>query len=262
MRKKITVLSIAVLLILSLSNYIIFAEGIFDLSHKDNGKIRINYDIADGKYKVMVEKDDTKYFYDLQGEADFLLQMGSGDYTVSILKNIEKNKHIFQEMIDFSVKLENERLPFLQSAVPVIWDKSTETVKFTAELTAKLKSDEEKAKAVYTYIIKNISYDYEKIKKLGTDYMPDADQILEEGRGICYDYAVLYASMLRSIGIPTKLVKGYKNDIDGYHAWNEVYISEKGWVIVDTTYDSIYLENGTSINPVKNIKDYNKVREY
>ena len=68
--------------------------------------------------------------------------------------------------------------------------------------------------------------------------------------------------MLRSIGIPTKLVKGYKNDIDGYHAWNEVYISEKGWVIVDTTYDSIYLENGTSINPVKNIKDYNKVREY
>lgn len=165
-------------------------------------------------------------------------------------------------MIDFSVKLENERLPFLQSAVPVIWDKSTETVKFTAELTDKLKSDEEKAKAVYTYIIKNISYDYEKIKKLGTDYMPDADQILEEGRGICYDYAVLYASMLRSIGIPTKLVKGYKNDIDGYHAWNEVYISEKGWVIVDTTYDSIYLENGTSINPVKNIKDYNKVREY
>lgn len=262
MRKKTTLLSIAVLLILSLSNYIVFAGDIFDLSFKDHGKIRVNYDITDGKYKVMVEKDDIKYFYDLQDEADFPLQMGSGDYTVSILKNIEQNRYTTKGTINFKVELENKRLSFLQSAVPVRWDKATETAKLAAELTDKLKSDEEKVKAVYTYVIKNIKYDYEKIKNLNTDYLPDTDKILEEGRGICYDYAVLYAAMLRSIGIPTKLVKGYKNDIDGYHAWNEVYISEKGWVIMDTTYDSIYLENGTSINPVKNIKEYNKVREY
>ncbi len=47
--------------------------------------------------------------------------------------------------------------------------------------------------------------------------------------------------MLRSIDIPTKLVMGYKNDIEKYHAWNEVYLDGK-WINLDTTYDSAYVQ--------------------
>ena len=44
--------------------------------------------------------------------------------------------------------------------------------------------------------------------------------------------------MLRSQGIPTKLVKGYSDNVDGYHAWNEVYINEE-WITIDTTLDAV-----------------------
>ena len=38
--------------------------------------------------------------------------------------------------------------------------------------------------------------------------------------------------MLRSQGIPTKLVFGYVSPDDLYHAWNMFYTKETGWVTV------------------------------
>ncbi|MBU5438687.1 transglutaminase domain-containing protein [Tissierella sp. MSJ-40] len=66
--------------------------------------------------------------------------------------------------------------------------------------------------------------------------------------------------MLRSQGIPTKLVKGYKNDLKAYHAWNEVLL-DNNWVIVDTTYDAALGKNKDN-NMLKNSVEYNKIREY
>jgi hypothetical protein len=32
---------------------------------------------------------------------------------------------------------------------------------------------------------------------------------------------------------------GYTSNVNGYHAWNEVYMeSSKKWIVVDSTYDS------------------------
>lgn len=47
-------------------------------------------------------------------------------------------------------------------------------------------------------------------------------------KGICFDYAALMTSMLRSQNIPTKLEVGYSGD--AYHAWISTYIDDKGWV--------------------------------
>ena len=63
-----------------------------------------------------------------------------------------------------------------------------------------------------------------------TTYTPDIEAIMSSRKGICFDYAAVMASMLRSQGIPTKLVMGYVPQ--GYHAWNEVYFEGVGWVIV------------------------------
>lgn len=45
--------------------------------------------------------------------------------------------------------------------------------------------------------------------------------------------------MLRSQGIPAKLVKGNApKNAAGYHSWNEVHgETKKAWVVIDTTYD-------------------------
>lgn len=83
----------------------------------------------------------------------------------------------------------------------------------------------------------HISYDSKKINTIDDSYVPELDKILATKQGICYDYSSLFAGILRSQGIPTKLVKGYKSDLGTYHAWNEVLIDGE-WKVIDTTYDA------------------------
>jgi hypothetical protein len=82
--------------------------------------------------------------------------------------------------------------------------------------------------------------------------------------GICYDFASLFAGMLRSIGIPAKLVKGYADNIDGYHAWNEVYIKETDeWITIDTSFDAQMKKAGKTFKMIKDSGDgYSKLKVY
>ena len=66
-------------------------------------------------------------------------------------------------------------------------------------------------------------------------------------RGFCEHFSSAFAYMLRAAGVPTRVVTGYQggevNPVDGYvvvrqadaHAWNEVWLGERGWVRVDPT---------------------------
>jgi len=54
------------------------------------------------------------------------------------------------------------------------------------------------------------------------------DSVLAEKKGICFDYASLMTGMLRSQGIPCKLVVGYAGK--AYHAWISVWTAETGWI--------------------------------
>ena len=80
-----------------------------------------------------------------------------------------------------------------------------------------------------------MSYDKQKAATVESGYIPVPDQILAEGKGICFDYASLAASMLRSQGIPTKIIFGYVAPNDLYHAWNMFYTEESGWTSVEFT---------------------------
>src|SRR5699024_7509185 len=113
----------------------------------------------------------------------------------------------------------------------------------------------EKIKIIYNYITNNIKYDNEKAYIVQADYIPSIDDTFKFQSGICYDYAVLTAAMLRSLDIPTKLLMGYKSDIEKYHAWNEAYINGK-WIIIDTTYDSAYVQNEVPIAMIKDSNEY------
>lgn len=97
-------------------------------------------------------------------------------------------------------------------------------------------------------LLEDWSYDTEKRDRLYAvetpRYLPNLNELVEQKKGICFDFSSLVATVLRANGIPTKIVNGYV-DNRIYHSWNEVY-SEGEWKIIDMPYllsgskDSIY----------------------
>ena len=128
-----------------------------------------------------------------------------------------------------------------------------------AELTKGMETDLDKVTAIYHYVINNITYDYDLAATVPSGYLPDVDAVLTSGTGICFDYAAVMASMLRSQNIPCKLIVGYAGTV--YHAWINVYIEGVGWV------DHLIYFNGEDwslIDPtfVSNGKDNPAVLKY
>ncbi len=192
--------------------------------------------------KIMVTKGDVKYTYDIKTDGSYPLQLGNGKYTVSIFDNIEGNRYRRIETEEVELKLADNNKVFLQSNQIVDWDHDMEAVKKAQELTEGIESNEEKIIEIYNFIINNIRYDRMKVKNLQTGYLPSIDCILEDKKGICYDYSALFAAMLRSLGIPAKLIMGReKNNMDIYHAWNQVYLEDTDeWITIDTAYDATF----------------------
>ncbi|MCH8273539.1 MAG: transglutaminase domain-containing protein [Armatimonadetes bacterium] len=64
----------------------------------------------------------------------------------------------------------------------------------------------------------------------------DAREILKTKEGVCRDYSILTATLLRAAGIPAKLVTGavYADGAFYYHAWVEAWTGG-GWLALDPT---------------------------
>jgi transglutaminase-like putative cysteine protease len=238
-----------------------------DLNFISSGIVKVKAsNLEQKRLKLMVEKEGMAYYYDLKGDGNpesFPLQMGNGRYSISILENLEGDEYYFVSTREATLDLKDDKKVFLNSIQSINWSRSALTAEKAGELVKDAGSEEEKVRNIYDFIISNIKYDFKKLDKLPEGYIPDADSVLKDGKGICYDFSSLFAAMLRSAGIPAKLVKGYAGDVKGYHAWNEVYLeSAGGWVAIDTTYDSQMKASGVKIDMIKNGEGYTKVREY
>jgi transglutaminase-like putative cysteine protease len=81
---------------------------------------------------------------------------------------------------------------------------------------------------------------FQHVQKKGLDrgYAP-AIATLESKSGDCTEHSVLLSALLRSVGIPTRIVDGVVVDHTnaGYHEWVEVDLG-KGFVAVDPTFDA------------------------
>ena len=77
-------------------------------------------------------------------------------------------------------------------------------------------------------MIRNFTYDYDKAASVKSGYLPVVDEVFQSNTGICFDYAAVMASMLRTQNIPTRLEVGYVGE--EYHAWISTYIKDVGWV--------------------------------
>ena len=213
--------------------------------------------------KVTVEKGGEKYVYTIKDNnpVTLPLQMGNGAYSIRVLENIggAKYRPVAGDTVNVTVFDENK--VYTNSIQIIHFNSGMTSIKDLSALSDKGKNTNEKIDIIYRFIIGNIEYDYDLVKNLPKDYVPVIDVVYARRKGICYGYASLFASALRSFGVPAKLQMGYCAELKEYHAWNEILIDGK-WVKVDTTYDAAYQKAKLSFSMVKDNKKYSVVRQY
>ncbi len=212
-----------------------------DITSADMGVIKVTYSGECGKVKVRITKGEAVYDYDLDPAGTvFPLQSGSGTYNIKVLENVSGKTYAVALDEDFSADIKSEFAPYLVPSQYINYSQSDDCVYKAAELCAGKNGTVEKAAAMFGYITSNVKYDKELAASVKSGYVPNPDKTLESGKGICFDYASLFASMCRSQNIPTKLVMGYVRG-NVYHSWNEIYTEESGWVTVDIFLSLIHI---------------------
>jgi hypothetical protein len=132
------------------------------------------------------------------------------------------------------------------------------TKNFTTEL--------EKARAIYSWISQNISYntgifpEARAIKKYPVSYYDEdtltiwssgnemtARKVLKRRMAICDGYSKLFVTMCEYAGLRSEIITGYARNSSGRaerfrtnHAWNAVMV-DSNWYLVDVTWGSGYL---------------------
>lgn len=192
---------------------------------------------SSSRLKFQVSKGEMSYNYDLPGDNTPIvvpLNMGDGPYNFRVMQNTSGNNYVELFSVIENVKLNSEVAPFLVPNMFVDYDESSAVTAKARELAEGCANQADIVRNVYDWVVENITYDHDKAAQLAevTGYVPNPDETLSSGTGICFDYASLGAAMLRSLGIPCKVVTGYVSPDNVYHAWNMVYIDGE-WVSVE-----------------------------
>lgn len=112
------------------------------------------------------------------------------------------------------------------------------------KITANATNNYARALAIETYLRQNLGY---TLELPGEEPDPLANFLFQRKKGHCEYFASSMAVMLRTLGIPARVVNGFRggqyNDLNqtwiirgrDAHSWVEVYFPEYGWVTFDPT---------------------------
>lgn len=127
------------------------------------------------------------------------------------------------------------RLPALDRRIPQLAE----------QVTASAGNNYDKALALETYLRTHFAYSLQLSRTVPHD--PLANFLFERKQGHCEYFASSMAVMLRTLGIPSRVVNGFRtgefNDLTSQyvvrasnaHSWVEVYFPSYGWVAFDPT---------------------------
>ncbi len=140
--------------------------------------------------------------------------------------------------------------PYLLNGGATLWD--TQTEELADEICADSDTDAEKVQVIYNWMIANFEYDYNY--KVLLQYF-DVRRTLSTRKGVCYDFANLFAVLCRSQSIPCYVV-----DVTPYdrstasHTWNRVYY-DGFWWDVDVTNDISCTASGKTLYGFRKLDD-------
>ncbi len=223
----------AAVLVPAASNSVTYQNGKVkvDASNVSQGYVMILYSGGKEKIKVQISKGEVTYTYDLNARDSyevFPFSEGDGTYSVKVFENVTGSQYAQVFSKDIAVTMADPFLPFLYPNQYVNFTEGSTAIQTGNQVAAGAADELDIVSRVFNYVVDNLTYDVQKAQTVQSGYLPDIDAVLAAKKGICFDYAALMTAMLRSQGIPTKLVVGYTGD--AYHAWVSVYVKSIGWV--------------------------------
>lgn len=212
-----------------------------DSSNANEGKVTVkytNYTTDNIRIYVLYNFNScTGYnIKDITKDTVISLTNGIGTYYIEVVKNNGNTETIIAtETIE--VTSIDEFLPFLHSTYAVCWNEDMEVIKVAKKLTKDIYNSSEKINVIKEFVINSLTYmpndnkDYSK-----WTYFPNINDIYLEGKGVCTDFATMFAGICRSQNIPCKLITGYAGTRDTLHVWVEVYNGNR-WETIDLTLE-------------------------
>ena len=194
-----------------------------------------------GDYRVLEIKSDGSIYINHGGESlvgsDGDSQQTIGAYTA------EADTRNTEPFVRDSVSREYPpRVAVLYLQLPRLDPRIAQLAK---QITASANSNYSRARAVEQYLQSNFGYTLELPGNREPD--PLAHFLFERKKGHCEYFASSMTVMLRTLGIPARVVNGFRggeyNDLTGSymirekdaHSWVEAYFPEYGWVTFDPT---------------------------
>lgn len=130
--------------------------------------------------------------------------------------------------------------------------KESDLIELTKYLIQPAKTQLEKARVLFVWIVNNINYD-DVAYNTGNYPVYTAQNVLKSKKAVCEGFSVLYEAMCTSGGLEAEKIHGYSKGY-GYHlgqrmtetnhAWNAVKI-DKQWRLFDVTWAE---GNGKNVN--------------
>ncbi len=164
--------------------------------------------------------------------ADQIIEPFSGDF-------IKSKVPIWTEQLERQLQdIFNQKYAWLDADIPADIEQAA------VAITKSYQAPDEKARALYNWVGSRITYDWDKVNRYESEGIwleQTADDTFRTRRGVCIDYARLYAVMARSIDLNVKIVTGLGYDGRGGfgpHAWNEVQLANGQWAPLDATWHS------------------------
>ncbi len=140
--------------------------------------------------------------------------------------------------------------PYLLNGCATLWD--TQTEELADEICADCDTSAEKVQAIYNWIIRNCEYDYDY--SVFIQYF-NVRRTLHTRKGVCYDFAHLFAALCRSQNIPCYVVDGAPYDrTTEDHTWNRVCYGVSWWD-VDVTNDISCAASGKTLYGFRKLDD-------
>ena len=194
-----------------------------DCSNMSEGYIMVKAKKTNKKLRVRVSTAGAKLLYWLNGDGEyevFPLQFGSGKYKVELFEHVQKKDYSKEGTVKLSAKMSDELSCFLYPNQYVWYNENTACVKYANQLCEGMTDQGEIFKTVCSYVLQNFIYDYIKSVSVQSmsQQMPDIDYCWDNRMGICQDLSAMTCAMLRSQGIPARLMIGTVG-ANTYHAW-------------------------------------------